>query len=290
MNQRRPVRDRTGMSTAPIGWSLVILIATCGPARGQFAEEGPAPAPLTPPMIGIAEANFDRWVFGSDEASQAAYDRLERVLTVRIGDLERTCGLSPAQKNKLLLAGRVDIQRFRAQVAAARSTFDHLRSDRANLPAVTAETRSLAKVLAGDFFGDGSIFTKTTAATLDPAQQAHRRAVLAERGRLRHRALVARAVADLGMKVGFATHQAERFTGIILAETSPPERPAGPFEGKLVLYQIASIPASKLQPIFDDYQWRALNRRLVDARSDEPSLRAYGLLDSTGSTSTTQPD
>ena len=55
---------------------------------------------------------IDRMIFQPDQTSDAARQRLERSLSYEVAEIDRTCTLSPAQKDKLLLMGRGDIKRF----------------------------------------------------------------------------------------------------------------------------------------------------------------------------------
>ena len=51
------------------------------------------------------------------------------LLSLNVEDLERTCGLTPVQKKKLLLAGRGDIKRFFDRVEDIRKKFDKVKND-----------------------------------------------------------------------------------------------------------------------------------------------------------------
>ena len=264
-----------------IGFWTLVIAGWNGPEPAQDAAD-PEPARVIPPRVVIVEGNLDRWIFG-DHGHAAAFQRLEDELTLRLNDLERTCGLSPAQRGKLILAGHREVEQFRTRFAAIRESYERLKYDENNIAVLASEARPLADTLAVGLFGDRSFYAKTVDATLTPDQRGHRHEVLAERRRFRHRAEVEQAVVGLELAVGLAAGQAERFTVAIIAATEPAEHPAGPLAAKLTLYQIAKIPASQLRPIFDDDQWRSLRRRLDFALSYEPALRAAGLLDASGS-------
>ena len=89
-------------------------------------EEVPAQAVVNMNGFIINDAQFDQWVFGNMGVANAgvARNKLDSLLTLNVDDLERTCGLTPVQKKKLLLAGRGDIKRFFDRIEDMRKKFD----------------------------------------------------------------------------------------------------------------------------------------------------------------------
>src|SRR5262245_47498303 len=101
-------RSRSGMAAM-----ILLLVAVAPAARAQeIGEEEAVVVPAAPVGGGVLfnEAQFDQWVFGNfgPGNATAARAKLDALLTLTIEDIARTCALAPAQKRKLLLAGKGD--------------------------------------------------------------------------------------------------------------------------------------------------------------------------------------
>jgi len=277
------MKARLGLSAVKASLAWLFIAIASGNVRSQ--DLGEAEAEVQPAANGanrfvLNEANFDQWVFGNASPKNlSTEERFKALLAVNIADVERSCPLSESQKRKLLLAGRGDIKRFTDRVADARAVFHRLNNDQNGINAIFQETQPLAALLANGLFGVDSLYTKTLATTLEPEQAARYREAVREKQRFRYKAKVALALANLDEAVGFTSEQNRRFLAVVLEETAPLEKPAGAMETNFVLFKIARIPETKIRPIFDDAQWKAISRQLEKARGLEPMLRANGLLD-----------
>src|SRR5690349_3656190 len=88
--------------------AAILVIVGGGPyARaqddGEEEEEAPNPAPAVRMHAFVMnDQQFDQWVFGNMGLANAAAarNRLDSLLTLNVDDLERTCGLTPAQRKK----------------------------------------------------------------------------------------------------------------------------------------------------------------------------------------------
>ena len=103
----------------------------------------------------LNDAQFDQWVFGNMGVANAAAARnqLDSLLTLHVEDLERTCGLTPVQKKKLLLAGRGDIKRFFDRVEE-RKKFTKNRNDQNQFQQIWQEIQPLRNSFNAGFFGE----------------------------------------------------------------------------------------------------------------------------------------
>ena len=115
-----------------IAAALLAIVGAGQSARAQQIDDDEEEAPAQPVMRGgfnafvMNDAQFDQWVFGNMGVANAgvARNKLDSLLTLHVDDLERTCGLTPVQKKKLLLAGRGDIKRFFDRIDDLRKKFD----------------------------------------------------------------------------------------------------------------------------------------------------------------------
>ena len=83
-------------------------------------------------------------------------------------DLERTCGLTPVQKKKLMLAGRGDIKRFFDHVEEIRKKFEKTRNDQNQFGNdLAGHPDPPSPTFQAGVFGDESIFAKSVKCDLE---------------------------------------------------------------------------------------------------------------------------
>ena len=218
---------------------------------------------------------MDQWVFGRYGGSGGARNKLDSSLLLRISDLERTCGITELQKNKLRLAGRGDIKRFFDKVEELKRKFQHGQNNpNAN---IWQEIQPLQVELNTGLFGDDSLYAKTIRRTLNQEQAARFESVSHERASFRFRATVDWFVVHLDKGLGLTDLQRKRFVELLVNEARPPRR-FGPGDYWYLLLQTARVPEAKLKPIFDAPQWRLLSRQFAQARAMEQWLKTNGVL------------
>jgi hypothetical protein len=230
------------------------------------------------------DAQFDVWVFGNmggNGNAGVARNRLDALLTLHVEDVERSCGLTAVQRKKLLVAGRGDIKRFFDRVEEARKKFDKIKHDQNQIGMIWQEIQPLQATFNAGLFNDESIFTKALKATLSQDQVAQYQEVQRERTLYRYRARVDLALELLNNSVGFSAEQRERVLKVLVEETRPPKR-LGQNDYYAVLYQLSKVPEAKLKAIFDDVQWRFLERQLMQAKGLEMWLKQNGFVPDEG--------
>jgi len=261
--------------------ALAILIAGAGrAARAQDDEEveDDVNVPAAAAVMVFQQPNLDpvdNWVFGRLGGSANARSRFESALTLRIDDLERTCGVTEAQQKKLKLAGHGDIKRIFDRVEELKRKYLQNPNDPSNNIWQTMQPLQ-AEVNAG-LFGDASIFQKTIKKTLGGDQVARYDSLLRERRLGRYRATVDWFVVHLDKALGFSDDQRRRITEMILSDTEPPLK-FGQSDYMYLMFQISKLPEAKTRPIFDDPQWRLLTRQFGQARGMERWLKTNGIL------------
>jgi hypothetical protein len=223
----------------------------------------------------VNEPQFNQWAFGNAGNLDSVRDRLDSLLTLMIQDVDRTCGLSEAQKAKLRLAGRGDVKRFFDRVEEKRRKFQGTRHNQNDVGTIVQEIRTLGITLNAGLFGDDSFFSKTLRKTLSEEQAARYEEALRQKRQSRYRARVDSVVAMLGNTAGLSTRQRRRFAEVLLEETRPP-RNYGRQDYYVVLLQAAKLPEAKIRPIFDDAQWRLLSRQFAQAKAMERNLKDNG--------------
>jgi hypothetical protein len=212
-------------------------------------------------------ANIDELVFGNSNGGEDQHRRnLQAILAGKVLNLARSAGLTELQQQRLSLAGRGDIQRFFECV-------DAIKTEKTGVLTVDIwnhlfrETEPLKASLRSDLFAGQSLFAKTLNRMLTGEQLARCQRMDRERALFQHRAGVHMTVLRLSTAMGLSDEQWQRFEEVLLKETHPARvlRPLNPsIYFNIVFVQIAQIPPKKLMPLFEPWQWRTLQRKLVD--------------------------
>jgi hypothetical protein len=261
--------------------SIAVLIAAGhGPAaRGQdFEDDAPEPVPPEARNEFVLNAQqFDQWVFGNSNVQGApgARKKMDTMLSLQIEEMDRTCGLSDSQKEKLRLAGRGDVERFFDRVEEKRRELQDKSYEQNKIGELYQQLQPFQATLNGGLFDDGSLFEKIVAKALDPEQAARYESFNRERRTFRYRAKVEMMVLKLSRSLGLRAEQQERFVQAIIEETRPPRR-FGQNDYYLVLYQASTVPEERLRPIFDEAQWGLIQRLLRQGKGYEQFLKTGG--------------
>ena len=251
---------------------LLVLALAANPARAgdddDLVDKSRQPAANARQFINIPNlgTTIDNWVYGNDEGNESPPERLESQLRMKVGSLGRSFGIDENRKQKLLLAGQGDIRRFVDRVEQFKS---HYRNERITIDEwrrVRQEAQKLREPLSGDgLFAGDSLFAKTLASILSPEQIASLDRVEVERRVFQHRAGVHMTVLRLSTALGLSNEQWKGLEDLLLKETRPARFDGRPYPAayfNVVFAQMRSIPREKLQPLFEPWQWRIMQRKL----------------------------
>ena len=280
-----PTRQR-GMSTRRAGLrllSLILLAAFSGRQSAQAQQKvapairvaPPAPAALAQPVW--SEEQIDQWLFQQDGNASGARRRLDSTLTLQVEDIERACRLTKTQKKKLQLAGRGDIKRFFDRYETVKQKAQFMKRDQQDLQEILRVIRPLQMTLQAGLFNDDSLLVKSLPNTLSDEQLAPYDAMARERRAFRHRANIELAVTTLEQSMPLRDAQRQGFIALLTNETKPP-RKSGQYDYYVIMFQFGRLPEEKRKPLFDNMQWKVLNRQLDQFRGMELSLKQSGLL------------
>ena len=118
----------------------------------------------------ISDSVFAHWVFGMEDVRDARR-RLKEMLGTRVDEVESTYRITQAQKRKLELAGKGDIERFFDHVAEKRKELDLLQvNENKTRRFVLTELIPLRGKMRQGPFGEGSLFAKTMNKMLNEKQ------------------------------------------------------------------------------------------------------------------------
>ena len=225
----------------------------------------------------IVRNNFDQWVFQGSASAAAAQDRIATSVKLQIADVDRACGLSEEERQKLQLAASGDVRRFLDQVEALRAKFVGANNDQNAFNQMWQEIQPLqAKMASGLLRGD-SLFAKTINKTLSPERLARHQAVQRERAQYRYRATIETALCQLEGNVPLTAAQHDALVELLIAETPVPLA-YGQQDYYYVFYQLANLPGEKVRPAVNDRQWTALGPLLNQYRHMQAFLVQQGML------------
>ncbi|HET6324300.1 MAG TPA: hypothetical protein VFG04_06335 [Planctomycetaceae bacterium] len=225
-------------------------------------------------QIMITERNIDGWIYGSESRDRGW---LEASLKQKIEEMGRVCELSDAQKQKLTLAGKGDIQRFTARVDDLKATCKPGGMRPEKYTEIFQKTRPLHAAVQQGLFGSDSLFHKTQLTALRPEQSARCERLDRERRAFRYRARVEMCIAQLDTVLGLRDEQRRRLLQLVITKTRPPKA-FGQYDRFIVLAQMSRLPEDVFKSELDPAQWAELRRRLITARRTLPMLKQNGLI------------
>ena len=258
--------------------TLLAIVGFASPSRAQDDDDDEQEK-LVPQqnMFWANDEQFEQWLLGNKTAA-GVRAKLESLLSLQIEGLDRACGLTEAQKTKLLLAGRCDIKHLFEQLAEKKRKYLLIKNDRNKLGQILQDVRPLQIVLNSGPFDGETIFSKAIKKTLDESQAEKYEKLLQERRQFRYRAKIELAVETLDGGVGLRADQRKKLVALLLAETWPPKK-FGQYDNYVVMLQIARLPDASLSSILDAGQLRLMSRSLAQAKQMEPFLKTNGFID-----------
>jgi hypothetical protein len=252
--------------TLAAGLILTALMALGSSGRADDDEIVNAPVRV---YYNLDENSFNRMVYGNlgPEVARRAF---EHYLVFRVDRVERTCGITPAQRASLELAGKGDIKRHFDRIEERRNVVNRP-LEQEEYTRVWQDIQTLNRTQGAVLFGSGSLFAKALKTVLAEDQAARYGDLQRERERARYQARVEQYVLELDNALGLSTAQRQRLVDFLVRETQPPKK-FGQYDILFIQYQMSRLPEASLKPIFDDAQWGGLRVRLANARTMEALL------------------
>jgi len=257
----------------PILFGLLLGI----PVASAEEDDEYAVPPAAANVFVMSDQQLEAWVFGGRNNRAQGLDRFNAMLNVRIDAINHTCVLSEAQKQRLQLAGRGDIKRFRDHLSELKKKFNGAKLDQNEIQNVFQEIQPLQLEWQAGIFGPSSLFSRVISRTLEPQQLAKYEQEESTRRKDQYKAKVKLGVAMMAKRVAMNSKQCEEIERLLLETTRPPNK-FGPYDYYVVLFQVSKLPQDKLKSIFDDLQLRGLAPFLQQAKGLEQTLKSGGFL------------
>lgn len=264
--------------------------ALVGAVEDDMVVDGPIVANGTMEVAQFGMGNFDQMLYQNDRGKAAAEERIRARVELQLAEIEQACQLSEAQKQKLQLAVRGELQRLSAVIGLLRAKYEKLAKNpngqvvdpfggmNEAMQSIWQEIQALQlRMNSGLTDRADSLFMKVVSQTLTAEQRAKYDVIRTERQQFRYEANIAVSLHNLEDVVYFSEAQREAITKLLLAMPAP--RQTGQYEMQIILIRIGMIPAEKLQPLFSPVQWRKLDARREQYRQNRQAYLQSGLLD-----------
>ena len=282
-------RATTGQQASWLLMSLLLAATVANAAEDDEVVVGPIVNNPQLQDVEFGQVNFDEQLFESEGDSAKAIERLRNRTELQLAEIDRTCQLSAAQRQKLQFAASGDRLRFLGDVEVLRGKFNKMMKEQkqnANDPnafneafqQMWQEMQPLQMRIARGLTADQkSLFSKVLATTLTSEQRAAYQAVIDERRRFRQQAIVASTLRQLEDSVLLTEKQHEELTKLMLA--LPPPKQTGHYDQYVVLIRLSFLPPEELEPLFEAKQWKSLKLHLDQYRQYKQPWLDAGILD-----------
>ncbi len=225
----------------------------------------------------IDESNFDQWIFQGNGNAVNGKERMKTRLNLQLAEIDRLCGLTTDQKEKLQLAARGDTKRFFDEVEVVRQKFLAVRQDQNAFGQIWQDIQPLQRRVSIGLHGETSLFHKALRRTLNPDQMDRYQNLLDERRRYRYRASIEVALASIEHSVPLKHSQHEAIVKLLLDETPTPTI-FGQYDQYLILHHLSKLGEERVKPLLDERQWKLMSTNFEQVRGIEQMLIQQGIL------------
>lgn len=255
-------------STGQTSVLTALLIAIVWASQGASSVFG---------QVGFTDEQFEQWVFQQYGNAATARTRLKESLELYTEDVDQSCGLSEAQKQKMRLAGRGDIERFFRTFEKVKTKFQLIRNDQQKVNEIWQDISPLQAQLMSGLFDSDSLLQKCLVNTISREQFLKHHKVDEERRRFHHESKIGLVVTMLDQYAPITAEQRQQLIALLLRETRPP-RKLGQYDYYVMMHQVSKIDEEKFKTILDDIQWQVFNQQFGQMRGMDQWLKQNGLL------------
>lgn len=233
---------------------------------------------------GFRLEHFDQWVFSNQEKIDGAKKQLLERLVGEANSIQSTCDLSDEQKEKLLLAGRGDIQVFTQLYAATRAKFaENLKKrDQQAVQNIWQEIQPLKQKYHGLIFGEGSLFEKVLGHLLDEQQTVRLEKLRREQRKFQYQSAVMLLISQFDQVAPFTHEKREKLLSLISQHSRPPKSFTGENRSHYITYyllgQMSEIPEEELHPLFEEAAWKVVKQQIKQGKRMKRNLEKQGLV------------
>lgn len=281
-----------------VALSLATVSSVPTPAFADEEDEEVIVAPAARQFV-LTEQQFDQMVFGSQLAAQRVQvvqqvnggqvmqvvqgnvaqsfvdfrKRMEALAATEIDVVDRRVSLTDAQKRKLKLAARGDIEQYISRVNELRPKLTSKPLDQFQYVELMRELQPLRIVQQSGLIGETSLLRKTLRHCLTDEQRVRWQTLERERQRT---AVESAIVTWQRMPNGFMlTDESRRQFVDVLVEHGDIPDTRNSYIHYVVLVEAAKLE-DHLKPLVSEEVWQKLQKQITQARQIEASLRKSG--------------
>ena len=221
------------------------------------------------------QQNIDAWVFNQHGNASQAKKFLERQLNAKLANYADLFDLSPAQQNKLEIAGQGDIASYFAEVQTIRSEFDD-QVDQAEFNRVWQRIQPLQMRMQRGLFSQDSLIAKITKRTLNEKQRARCQAIEQERIEFAYQAAIKLTIAEVEKSTPLLASQRQQIVDLLEQAERP--KATGQYLHYFVLYRMTQSQ-QQLGEILAPEQVESLSQVFNLGQALQPTLKQQGLID-----------
>lgn len=196
---------------------------------------------------------FESWAFQGQPEPEVRR-QLQSQVQLQLKAMEKQCGLTTDQKQKLETAAQGDIARFFRMVQLARLKTEGMQPDQEHMQAIQQALSPVQNKFIGGLFKKDSLLETVTTATLTPDQMASWRRYLQERLERRYATAMAIELSRLEQRLPLTSRQREAILEKVAARCKG--RSIKDDQRLIALVEAAfySIPQEELAQILDPPQ------------------------------------
>lgn len=232
-----------------------------------------APAALGQDTFDLNEDTFNQWLYN---ASQGQFDPHSEV-QLAVEAVDRACGLTDPQLDKLRLAGQGDYARFEQRAAELREKYVGKTYSQNDVGNIYQKIQPLAQIYQAGLLGDSSLFSKVMIRTLSREQIAEFELVEHERRQASYAAKVGLFITTLERSCPLTDEQRTALEKLILSETRPP-KVFGQYDWYVIMFQASQIPDEKYTQFLDEPQLKVFRQAVQQGAGLGQWLRQQKIL------------
>lgn len=280
------VLTRSLATTVTVRWVMVMVLTLQASAEAIDFFEIVEPQVLeqNENQHGFRIENFDQWVFSNQQKLSGAKKQLFNRLEGEAESIQSTCKIEDAQKEKLLLAGRGDIQAFMQLYTEVRAKFAEKikENNQQAMQNIWQEIQPLQKKYHGQIFGEGSLFEKVLGHLLDEQQSACLEQIRREQRRFQYQSAVLQLISQIEQAAPLTHENREKLLVLIDQHALPPKSMTGHNRTHYFTYyiygQMAEISEKELRPLFGKAVWKVVKQQMQQGKRMKRNLEQQGLV------------
>lgn len=224
----------------------------------------------------IPPEQFEGWVFQNARTAEGQRAEFQSKLKLALESIDKACDLSEAQREKLRLAGELQIERFFDQYEQVHRNYMEQKPGPNEFNAIYQEIQPIQQKAQSGLFDGDSLLRKVTRQVLDDEQRAEHERQEKERRAFRYRGMVESFVMQIDESAPMTDQQRRDLIALVLKETRPPNV-FGQQDQYYMMSQLHSLPQEKLQAVVRGAQGALLIKIAQMGRGYESHLKSMGV-------------